>query len=83
VEGKSGIEPDIQIDIKLESGILHVRIETSRDGSDRSMPDDSAGLANIRRRIGLLYRDYQLEIEDGRELFKAGLAINLHSHAEI
>jgi hypothetical protein len=30
-----------------------------------------------------LYTDYSLDIEDGNDLFKAGLAINLNSHAEI
>jgi two-component system, LytTR family, sensor kinase len=80
---KNGIEPSIQIDIKLQSGVLHVNIEIDRDGSDQSVPDDPVGLANIKRRIGLLYSDYHLEIEDGKELFKAGLAVNLHSHAEI
>jgi two-component system, LytTR family, sensor kinase len=82
-DGKNGVESAIQIDIKLQSGMLHVQIETSRDGSDQGAPDDSDGLANIRRRIGLLYSDYQLDIEDGKALFKAGMSINLHSHAEI
>ena len=82
-ESKNGVEPFIQIDIKLQSGLLHVGIEMNMDGLDHSTPDDGIGLANIKRRIGLLYRDYQLEIEDGKELFKAGLAVNLHSHAEI
>jgi two-component system, LytTR family, sensor kinase len=82
-DGKNGVEPSIQIDIKLQSGLLHVNIEMSMAGSDQSTPDDGVGLANIKRRIGLLYSDYQLEIEDGKELFKAGLAVNLHSHAEI
>jgi LytS/YehU family sensor histidine kinase len=80
---KNGIEPYIQIDIKLQSGALNVRIETSRGRSDHSMPGDSVGLANMRRRIGLLYSDYNLEIVDSKELFKAELALNLHSHAEI
>jgi two-component system LytT family sensor kinase len=82
-DGKSGIGPSIQIDIKLQSGLLHVSIETSRDGSDEGMSDDPVGLANIRRRMDLLYSDYQLEIQEGKELFKADLALNLHSHAEI
>jgi two-component system, LytTR family, sensor kinase len=83
VDGIGGVEPYIQIDIKLQSGVLNLRIETNWDRSDQSMPEDSVGLANMRRRIGLLYSDYDLEIEDGKELFKAGLAINLHSYAEI
>jgi two-component system LytT family sensor kinase len=83
VDGKSKVEPYIQIDIKLQSGVLNARIETSWDRSDQAVPGDNVGLANMRRRIGLLYSDYHLEIEDGKELFKAGLAINLHSHAKI
>jgi LytS/YehU family sensor histidine kinase len=82
-DGKNGVESAVQIDIKLQSGMLHVQIETSKDGSDQGAPDDSNGLANIRRRIGLLYSDYQFDVEDGKELFKAGMSINLHSHAEI
>ena len=82
-DGKNGVESAVQIDIKLQSGLLHVQIETSKDGSDQGAPDDSNGLGNIRRRIGLLYSDYQLDVEDGKELFKAGMSINLHSHAEI
>jgi two-component system LytT family sensor kinase len=82
-DGRSGVEHHIQIDIKLESGDLHVSIETAGCGCDQSTPDDHTGLANLRRRLGLLYSDYQLDIEDGKELFRAGLVLNLHSHAKI
>jgi two-component system LytT family sensor kinase len=73
----------VEIDIKLQSGILNVAIETPGGETDQLMQDDNAGLANLRRQIELLYTDYTLEIEDGNDLFKAGLAINLYSHAEI
>jgi two-component system, LytTR family, sensor kinase len=79
----SGVERSIQIDIKLQSGLLNVQIEKSRDGSGEGTSEDTVDLANIRRRIDLLYRDYELVVEDGKELFKAALAVNLHSHAEI
>ncbi len=90
-DGKSDVGPAIQIEIKLQSGRLNVQIETSRDASNdasrdgcgEATPDDPVDLANIRRRIDLLYRDYELVVEDGKELFKAALAVNLHSHAEI
>lgn len=73
----------VEIDIKLQSGILHVAIETPGGEGDQVTRDDNAGLANLRRQIELLYTDYTLEIADGNDLFKAGLAINLYSHAEI
>jgi two-component system, LytTR family, sensor kinase len=79
-----GISPSqffIQIDIKLQSGVLNVAIETGRGEFDESPADDQ--LANIRRQIELLYTDYHLDIEEEAAIFKAGLAINLHSHAEI
>ena len=73
----------IEIDIKLQSGILNVAIETPRGECDHLIRDGNAGLANLRRQIELLYTDYSLDIADGNDLFKAGLAINLNSHAEI
>ncbi len=82
-DGKSVVEPAIQIEIKLQSGLLNVQVEASRDGSGEGLSGDAVDLANIRRRIDLLYRDYELVVEDGNELFKAALAVNLHSHAEI
>jgi two-component system, LytTR family, sensor kinase len=82
-DSESLTESYIEIDIKLQSGVLLVAIETPRGEADRLMPDDNAGLSNIRRQIELLYTDYSLDIEDGNDLFKAGLAINLNSHAEI
>jgi LytS/YehU family sensor histidine kinase len=73
----------IQIDIKLQSGVLNVTIETSRGRYDESIAADNFGLANLRRQIELLYTDYSLDIEDEATVFRAGLTINLHSHAEI
>jgi two-component system LytT family sensor kinase len=74
----------IGIDLKLQSGVLNLAIETSMgDAGQQFTRDDNAGLANLRRQIELLYTDYSLDIEDGNVLFKAGLAINLNSHAEI
>lgn len=77
------VESYIHIDIKLQSGVLNVNIETSRDECDQLTPDSNFGLTSIKRQIELLYTDYSLDIEDEKELFKAGLAINLHSYAEI
>jgi hypothetical protein len=70
----------ILIDIRLQSGVLTLNMEATREELDRLAPGDNSGLTNIRRQIELSYSDYSLDIEDDQHLFKAGLVIDIHTH---
>ena len=41
---------------------------------------ENIGLSNLRRQLELLYTDYDLQVQQGRESFTATLKINLASH---
>jgi two-component system, LytTR family, sensor kinase len=71
------------IDVKLQSGILNCNVETSRNSSHTGSDNTPVDLVNTRRQVELLYTDYSLSAGADKELFKAGLVINLHSHVKI
>jgi two-component system LytT family sensor kinase len=48
--------------------------------SDYEETKDNIGLSNLRRRLELLYKDFQLIIEQKESIFTAALTINLASH---
>lgn len=80
---ESRFESYIRIDMKVRAGRLNFAIENTREDCDRAGPNGNIGLANVRRQIELLYTDYNLNVEDKKDLFKVNLHINLHSHGKI
>lgn len=80
---ESRFESYIHIDVKMRSGILDFAIENTREVCDKTTPNGNIGLANARRQIELLYTDYNLNVENKKDLFKVNLNINLHSHGKI
>jgi len=80
---ESRYESYININIKMRAGQLNFVIENTREDCCKSGSNGNIGLANVRRQIELLYTDYQLDVEDKKDVFKVNLAINLHSHGKI
>ena len=80
---ESRYESYININIKMRAGQLNFVIENTREDCGRAGTNGNIGLANVRRQIELLYTDYQLDVEDKKDVFKVNLAINLHSHGKI
>jgi two-component system LytT family sensor kinase len=81
--GESLRESYIYMDVKLQSGILNCNIETTTRTCNEAAKNIHIDMINVRRQMELLYTDYQLHTGDDKELFKASLVINLHSHAKI
>ena len=80
----------IHIYVKMRSGRLNFAIENTREACDKAAPmydkaahNGNIGLANAKRQIELLYADYEMDVEDKKELFRVNLTINLHSHGKI
>ena len=48
-----------------------------REGSDVK---ENIGLSNLRRQLELLYKEYDLSVQQGKSVFTAVLKINLASH---
>jgi two-component system LytT family sensor kinase len=80
---ESRFESYIRIDMKMRAGRLNFAIENTREDCERAGPNGNIGLANVRRQIELLYTDYNLTVEDKKDVFKVNLHINLHSHGKI
>jgi two-component system LytT family sensor kinase len=80
---ESRFDSFIYIDIKLREGRLTFRIENTKENGGAHPVTDNIGLGNVRRQLELMYKDYQLDVEDQHSLFKVYLTINLDSHAKI
>jgi len=73
----------IYIDMKLKLGRLVFHIENSKENGNADAVKDSIGLSNVRRQLELMYKEYSMEVQNGNNLFKVLLTINLDSHAKI
>lgn len=75
--------PFIKIQLTVHDGKLLFTIENSAE--EKSTTDDvieNIGLANLRRQLGLLFTEYQLNIERTRHIFWICMNINLKSYAK-
>lgn len=60
---------------------LHFTVKNSSYATaDYEEPKDNIGLSNLRRRLELLYKDFELATEQKNSTFTAELKINLSSH---
>jgi two-component system, LytTR family, sensor kinase len=80
---ESRFESFIHIDMKVNQGRLVFAVENSKDYSDRMPVKENIGLGNVRRRLELTYKDYDLRISDEMTVFKVYLSLDLESHVEI
>jgi len=76
-------ESFINIDITVQSGVLHFMIENSFSGKKEETSKINIGLSNVRRQLELSYRDYTLDVRAEDQLFHVNLLLNLESHVEI
>ena len=81
--GESRFDSFIHIQVKLQQGILAFNIENTKE-SDGSMEiKDNIGLRNVRRQLELMYKEYDLQINNQPHIFRVGLTINLNSYAKV
>ncbi|MEO9070960.1 MAG: histidine kinase [Ginsengibacter sp.] len=76
-------ESFISIDLKVHNGYLKLVVENTSENEPSSIPISNIGLNNVKRQLELTYSDYRLSINNGDQVFKINLFVNLNSHVEI
>jgi LytS/YehU family sensor histidine kinase len=80
---ESRFDSFIHIDIRLQQGSLTFGIENTKENGDATEVVDNIGLGNVRRQLELMYKEYDLTVENQNNLFRVQLVLNLNSHAKI
>ena len=70
---------DIQLTADQKQLEFVVKNSTEKFSGERSVKEN-IGLSNLRRQLELLYKDYNLSVQQGESVFTATLRINLTSH---
>jgi LytS/YehU family sensor histidine kinase len=70
---------DIHLSIKQRHLIFSVKNSTESSSDERSV-QENIGLSNLRRQLELLYKEYNLTVQQREHQFIATLKINLASH---
>ncbi|HEX6335147.1 MAG TPA: histidine kinase [Flavisolibacter sp.] len=75
------VRPYIDIHLSINNRILRFIVKNSvEETMDEKPVKENIGLANLRRQLELLYREYELQVVPGKSVFTATLTINLASH---
>lgn len=73
--------PFVEIHLSIKQRQLRFVVKNSTENELEETPvRENIGLANLRRQLELLYREFQLILEPGEHIFTATLTINLASH---
>ena len=80
---ESRFESFINLDLTLQNGILNFYIENTKEANEQNLSGENIGLTNVRRQLELLYKDYEVIVQNEPSLFKVSLTINLQSYANI
>ncbi len=73
--------PFVDIHLSVNQRQLKFVVKNSADGvTDEVVLKENIGLSNLRRQLELLYKDYNLSVQQGDYVFTATLKINLASH---
>ena len=73
----------IHVDLKLANDILVYSVENSKENGNSNVVNEKIGLANVKRQLELMYRDFKVEILNEPTAFRVFLKINLSSHAKM
>jgi two-component system, LytTR family, sensor kinase len=76
-------ESFIHIALELEGGVLHFYIENAKEDNNDANEKGNIGLANVRRQLELMYKQYDLRVVNELSVFKVFLTVNLRSHAHV
>jgi len=76
-------ESKIEIDLQLNNGLLLFRVENSKEECNENAIKGNIGLSNVRRQLELMYKDYDLNVDSEKKIFKVFLKINLRSYEKI
>ncbi|MDQ4141549.1 MAG: hypothetical protein M3142_13650 [Bacteroidota bacterium] len=70
---------DIHLSVNQRQLAFIVKNSSENFAEDRRVKEN-IGLANLRRQLELLYKDYRLSVQQDDSVFTATLKINLASH---
>jgi len=74
--------PFIDIHLSVKNRLLEFVIKNSTEKfTEEQSVKENIGLSNLRRQLELLYKEYNLSLQQGQSVFTAYLKINLASHA--
>jgi hypothetical protein len=79
---ESRFQSYIHIDMQLQKSVLDFSIENTKESRENNS-DGNIGLSNVRRQLELIYKDYNMQVQNQDAVFKVCLKLNLKSHAKI
>lgn len=79
---ESTIDSSIDIQLSIRNGVLNFSVLNSKD-ENAGTATENFGLKSIRRQLELLYKDYNLQINDEKHSFMVHLVIDLNSYVEL
>lgn len=73
----------VHINMHVEKSYLNFTVENSREVNPPNSGAKNIGLYNVRRQLELMYKDFNLDVQNGGNTFKVHLTLNLNNHVEI
>lgn len=73
----------VSIELLLEKSVLNFNVVNSKENNGNISADSKIGLGNVRRQLELMYRKFNLQVQDAEESFSVHLTIQLDSHEKI
>ncbi|MBO9635363.1 MAG: histidine kinase [Chitinophagaceae bacterium] len=73
----------INIDLKLQKGDMHFKIENSFEKNGHHHNAGNIGLSNTTRQLELMYRQQKMEIDRKENVFSISLSVNLNSYGKM
>jgi two-component system, LytTR family, sensor kinase len=74
-------QPFVDIRLSVDQLRLTFVVKNSKEPSSAGQPvKENIGLSNLRRQLELLYREYDLSVQQDVSMFVSTLKINLASH---
>jgi LytS/YehU family sensor histidine kinase len=77
--GETRFDTFIKIDLKVKTARLLFTVENAKDPTGETAIIENIGLKNLRRQLELLYSRYNLDLQNGENVFKVELMIDLDS----
>jgi two-component system, LytTR family, sensor kinase len=73
----------VNIELLLKDRILHFTVENAKESAGLTSGDSKIGLLNVRRQLELMYKQFDLQVNDNQTSFTVHLTIHLDSHEKI
>lgn len=80
---ESRFDSFVNIDMRLTGGRLEFEIENTKENGLADKVQDNIGLSNVRRQLELMYKEYDIQVQNHDHIFKVNLVINLNSHGKV